>query len=160
MKKGSADRPNVLLYPPSIPLGVILASVLLGYALPIWGQTPHLTGGPWLAAGILLGVLGLALIISALVLFQKHGTPAQPHKPTRKIVRAGPYRFTRNPMYLGGNLVLLGLSFLFYLPWVWAVFLIGLPINHWGIVLEEEKYLEKKFGKQYRDYKKTVRRWI
>jgi protein-S-isoprenylcysteine O-methyltransferase Ste14 len=160
MKKASTDRPNVLLFPPLIPLGVILVSVILGYTLPIWGQRPHLTSGGWLAAGIILGVLGLVLIVSALVFFKKHGTPPQPHKPTRKIVTVGPYRFTRNPMYLGGNLVLLGLSFLFYLPWVWGVFLIGLPINHWGIVLEEEKYLEKKFGKRYRDYKKNVRRWI
>lgn len=160
MKKASADRPDVLLYPPLIPLGVILVSVLLGYTLPIWGQTPHVTSGVWLAVGIILVLLGLVLICSALVYFKKHRTPPQPHKPTRKIVSVGPYRFTRNPMYLGGNLVLLGLSFLFYLPWVWGVFLIGLPINHWGIVLAEEEYLEKKFVKQYRDYKKSVRRWI
>jgi protein-S-isoprenylcysteine O-methyltransferase Ste14 len=160
MKKKPADRPKVLLFPPLIPLGVILVSVLLGYMLPAWGQTPHLTSGPWLAAGIILGVLGLALVVSALVFFKKHGTPPQPHKPAKKIVSEGPYGFTRNPMYLGGNLILLGLSFLFYLPWVWGVFLMGLPLNHWGVVLAEEEYLEKKFGKRYLDYKKRVRRWI
>ena len=157
--KASADRPNVLLFPPLIPFGVLLVSVLLGYALPIWGQTPHYTSGLWLAAGSLLTVMGTSLIVSALAYFKLHRTPAQPHKPTRKIVVVGPYRYTRNPMYLGGNLILLGLSFLFYLPWVWGVFLVGLPINHWGIVLEEEKYLEKKFGKTYLNYKKSVRRW-
>jgi protein-S-isoprenylcysteine O-methyltransferase Ste14 len=132
----------------------------MGYGLPLERQTPHVTSGWWLAVGIILSGVGLALVVSALVLFKKHQTPPQPHKPTRKIVSVGPYRYTRNPMYLGGNLVLLGLSFLFYLPWIWFLFLIGLPINHWGIVLAEEEYLERKFGKKYRDYKKTVRRWI
>jgi len=141
-------------------LGVIVASVILGYGLPVEGQTPHLTSGPWFATGILLGAAGLGLIVSALVYFKKHQTPPQPYKPTKKIVSVGPYRFTRNPMYLGGNLALLGVSFLFYLPWVWAAFLVALPLNHWGIVLAEEEYLEKKFGKKYRDYQKNVRRWI
>ena len=160
MKKATLDRANVLLFPPLIPLGVIVVSVLLGYGLPVWERTPHVTNGLWLSVGIILGVAGLVLIISALFYFKKHQTPPQPHKPTKKIVSVGPYRFTRNPMYLGGNLLLLGLSFLFYLPWVWAAFLIALPLNHWGIVLAEEEYLERKFGKKYRDYKKTVRRWI
>src|ERR1019366_7872296 len=160
MKKAKLDRANVLVFPPLIPLGVILASVMMGYGLPVWEQTPHVTSGGWMMVGTILLLMGLGLIIPALVYFKKHQTPPQPHKPTRKIVSVGPYRYTRNPMYLGGNLILLGLSFLFYLPWVWAVFWIGLPLNHWGIVLAEEEYLERKFGKKYRDYKKSVRRWI
>jgi protein-S-isoprenylcysteine O-methyltransferase Ste14 len=160
MKKSSADHPNVLVFPPLIPLGSLLIGTLLGYMLPVWGQPPHVTNGGWLMTGIVVGLTGLFLIGSALGYFKKHKTPPQPHKATKKLVIEGPYRYTRNPMYIGLNLVLLGLSFLFYLPWVWGVFLIGLPINHWGIVLAEEEYLEKKFGKQYRDYKKRVRRWI
>jgi protein-S-isoprenylcysteine O-methyltransferase Ste14 len=159
-KKKQMDRAEILVFPPLVPLTVLLAAVILGYMLPVWNQTPHYGSGAWLVFGWGVGLTGLVLMISSQAALRKFGTPIHPSKPTSQIVAAGPYRFSRNPMYLGINLLLLGISFLFYLPWVWAGFLIGLPIHHWGVVLQEEIYLERKFGKKYLDYKKRVRRWI
>ena len=88
------------------------------------------------------------------------GTHVNPAKPALLIVRGGPYRFTRNPMYLALCLVQAGIGFLLN-DWITLLFVVPLAlVLHFGVILPEERYLEAKFGEQYLALKREVRRWI
>jgi protein-S-isoprenylcysteine O-methyltransferase Ste14 len=123
----------------------------LGFTLPQWAPT---LGIVFLAVG---GVLCLACILT--FLFRGEGTPA-PMDPPRKFVAVGPYKFVRNPMYIGGFIVLLGFGLyesspailLFTLPW--------LLLAHLFVVLYEEPHLRATFGAPYEAYCHSVRRWL
>ena len=84
----------------------------------------------------------------------------RPDRPALTIVRSGPYRFTRNPMYLSLCLLQVALGFILdgWIPLLFALVLMA--ILHFGVILREEKYLEAKFGEQYLVLKREVRRWI
>jgi protein-S-isoprenylcysteine O-methyltransferase Ste14 len=110
--------------------------------------------------GIILAAGGFLLILFAMGFFLKARTSPLPIKPTTAIVAAGPYRFTRNPMYLGMALLYVGLAL-----WVGSLWpLLLLPVALWTVqrfvITREESYLEGKFGDEYRQYKNQVRRWI
>jgi len=141
------------------PLWALLAALLM-LALHRW-----LPGGTWLAppatALSLLPVLaGVGVAAWAARLFVRAGTPLEPWKTPTALVAGGPYRFTRNPMYLGLSLCLLGLA-------VWlgtATPLLVLPlfvaVITFGFIRREERWLEERFGESYRRYRAGVRRWI
>jgi protein-S-isoprenylcysteine O-methyltransferase Ste14 len=91
---------------------------------------------------------------------RRAGTNVDPYEPATAIVTGGPYRFTRNPIYVGFTLVYVGISAftnalapLMLLPAVFAVM-------RRGVIEREERYLERKFGGEYLEYKGRVRRWI
>jgi protein-S-isoprenylcysteine O-methyltransferase Ste14 len=87
-------------------------------------------------------------------------TTPNPHRPTTRLIFSGPYRFSRNPMYIGLTLLYAGLMTYLQLPWG----LVLLPVVIWlitiWVIVPEERYLEQKFGSEYLNYKSTVRRWI
>ena len=88
------------------------------------------------------------------------GTNVSPHNPTLAIVKCGPYRFTRNPLYVSLCLLQLGIS-LRLNDWIaLSLTLVLFGMLHYGVVLREEIYLERKFGEEYLAYKRSVRRWI
>jgi protein-S-isoprenylcysteine O-methyltransferase Ste14 len=91
----------------------------------------------------------------------KHaGTHIDPYKPTMALVVDGPFRFTRNPLYLSLTLLYSGTAFLLNLLWAILLLPIALVIMQFGVICREERYLEKKFGQEYLRYKARVRRWI
>jgi protein-S-isoprenylcysteine O-methyltransferase Ste14 len=111
-------------------------------------------------AGLAPVAIGLALALSAARLFRRAATPIEPWETPSALVAAGPYRFTRNPMYLGLALCLSGFA-----VWLGTLtpFLV-IPLFAWVITVRfirrEEQRLETRFGDQYRAYKARVRRWI
>ncbi len=111
-------------------------------------------------SGIVLIVLGVAMAVWGSRAFDKVGTPVKPFETSTKLVTHGLYRFTRNPMYLGMVLVLLGTGF--FLGSLSPLLVI--PVFIWLInrvfVIAEEKMLEEVFGDEYLEYKKKVGRWI
>jgi protein-S-isoprenylcysteine O-methyltransferase Ste14 len=123
----------------------------LGVALPGW---THVIGIALIAAGGILAVTCVATFVT-----RGEGTPA-PFDPPRKFVAVGPYRFVRNPMYIGGFIVLLGFGLyeqsaailLFTLPWLLAA--------HLFVLLYEEPHLRATFGAPYDAYCHSVRRWL
>ena len=124
---------------------------LFGIALPEAGHLP----------GLVAMVLGALLGASCVVTFVKdgHGTPA-PIDPPREFVATGPFRYCRNPMYLGGGFLLVGLAF-----WERSVSILGfavlaLSVVHLLVVHREEPGLRKRFGSTYADYCRAVPRWI
>lgn len=151
------DNPGVLAPPPLIFLSFLALTWLLHHVQP-WptGAPPALRLG--LAA--LLGGAALPLMASAVRKFGRAGTNVKPWKPSTALVCEGPYRFTRNPMYLG-MLLLYGASGLLMDTLYWAPLLPPLiGLMNWGVIAREERYLEEKFGADYTDYRSRVRRWL
>lgn len=141
-------------------IGLLLV-FLPGRILSASGIVPPARIGTAQIAGLVVLALGAGLAISCVLTFALvgKGTPA-PFDPPRRLVVAGPYRWVRNPMYIGAGLALLGAA-LYYgstaLAMYAAVFLV---ITHLFVMVYEEPHLRRVFGSSYDDYVRTVRRWI
>jgi protein-S-isoprenylcysteine O-methyltransferase Ste14 len=101
-----------------------------------------------------------ALAVWAIVTIRRAGTAVETVKPTTAIVANGPYRFTRNPIYLGMVLGQIGLAIGFDSLWILATLVAFYFVLRHGVIAREEAYLERKFGRGYLDYKSRVRRWL
>ncbi len=110
--------------------------------------------------GAIFFVAGLLLNIAGFVTQKRAGTDPIPFNPSTRIVTHGPYRFSRNPMYIGLALWTLGIAFLVDCAWMLLAVPIGLVLIDRLVVTREERYLERKFGEEYLSYKRRVRRWI
>ncbi|MCX4220263.1 isoprenylcysteine carboxylmethyltransferase family protein [Pseudomonas sp. MCal1] len=115
----------------------------------------------WLVVtGALLFAAGVATMLAAAGLFRRLGTHVPPSRPTTLIVTTGPYRWTRNPMYLGMALVYAGIAVGFEGTIALALLPLVLIVIQRHVIAREERYLEAKFGDEYRRYKAEVRRWL
>jgi protein-S-isoprenylcysteine O-methyltransferase Ste14 len=153
----TVDRPNVVI-PPPIPWALaILAGLVAGWLYPLQ-FVPTSIPRAWV--GGVLFALGVALAVWAIVTIRKASTQFDVYKPTTAIVENGPYRFTRNPIYLGMFLGQTGIAIGFDNLWVLAMLVPFYFVIRHGVVAREEAYLERKFGAVYRGYKSRVRRWL
>lgn len=151
-----ADKPGVIVWPPLL-FGVgVSAFLLLGWLWP-WPASSH-PSSVWVGMALLF--LGAALNVWGVLTLRKAGTNINPSLPAIALVTSGPYRFTRNPLYLAGSLLLLGLSLVLNNLWGVLAIIPLLIILHFGVILREERYLEAKFGESYRRYGSTVRRYF
>lgn len=107
-----------------------------------------------------MAAMGVALFFSSVGKFRAAGTPVPGNKPTTAIVRAGPYRFSRNPIYLAFSLLQLGIAIWVNSLWLVATLVPAHAVMAWIVVPREERYLERAFGAEYLAYKSAVRRWI
>jgi protein-S-isoprenylcysteine O-methyltransferase Ste14 len=158
--KDTTDAAKVKFFPPGIPLLAIAAGYILDRYIPLPLDWPlpaperYYVGGSFIAGVILL--LGLWPVL----LFKKDGQSANPWRPTPSIEERGPFRITRNPMYLQMVLVCLGVGIASANAWT----IVLTPAVAWCLwqlaIKPEERYLEKKFGREYLDYKSRVRRWL
>ncbi len=151
-----ADAPDILILPPVLVGGTMIIGFVLDWLWPI----PVLPAVPARAAGLTLFVLAGLLAHFAHRAMTRAGTNVFPTRPAVALVTDGPFRFTRNPLYISAVGVYLGVAL-----WIGglAPFLLLLPmvmVLHWGIVLREERYLESKFGEAYRAYRAQVRRYF
>jgi protein-S-isoprenylcysteine O-methyltransferase Ste14 len=150
------DNPGVIAFPPFIWLGCAVLSGLVHFVFPHRMMAYTLS----LALGLAFVVLAPSLAIWAFRTMKAAGTNIDPAKPALTIVRNGPYRFTRNPMYLALCLLQIAVAFLLD-DWIALLLLIPLALLlHYGVILREEKYLEAKFGAPYLALKREVRRWV
>jgi protein-S-isoprenylcysteine O-methyltransferase Ste14 len=152
------DHPNIspMVHPPVVALMFIVLAYFLERFVPLAVSAPAILR----YIGLGLTFIGFLLGIGALMEFRKAHTTLDPHGSAKQLVTSGIYRFTRNPIYLG-----------------FLLMVIGLPLNsglYWGMVLapfyvfmmqrliiqHEEAYLERKFGKAYTGYTSRVRRWL
>ncbi len=152
------DSARVRFPPPFVYLGTLL----LGFAAERLTTFRSFAVDPTLLAaiGLLLFVGGAIVGLPATRLFRRLGTNVEPWRPATRIVTAGAYRWTRNPMYLGMALIYAGLAVAFDGPI--ALFLLPavLLVIQTQVIAREERYLEAKFGDEYRSYKARVRRWL
>ena len=105
-------------------------------------------------------ILALALVAWAIVTITRAGSNVPTNLPTTTVVERGPYRLTRNPIYLGMSLGLIGLAIGFDDLWLLLMLVPFALVIRYGVVAREEAYLERKFGDVYRGYRSRVRRWL
>ncbi len=110
---------------------------------------------------------GIALIITAIVLvvlarreMARLAQPTDPGHPTTAIVTTGIFAYSRNPMYVGAVCLLLGIAFVFNLPWATLSLVPAIIVCHFILIAPEERYLTATFGDAYTRYAATVRRWM
>ncbi len=148
---------RVVILPPPL----FLCTVVLGWGVNQWVPFGLRGGSIWgLAVGLVLICIGLIPTSCAFSLFMRMGQNPSPRRMTPELTRKGPYRFSRNPMYLGLALVSIGCGLAFDSGWILVLLVPTLVILHYGVILPEERYLEKKFGEEYLGFKRSVRRWI
>jgi protein-S-isoprenylcysteine O-methyltransferase Ste14 len=150
------DKANVIALPPLI----VAVFVLVGFMADWLIQIPGLPLGPsrWLGA-ILVAIAG-ANGLWAKSRMRSKGTPVNPLRPTTAMVTDGPFRFSRNPLYVSLSLLYLGIAIL---AGSVSLLILAIPlviVLQKGVIEREERYLEHKFGDEYLRYKKSVRRWI
>lgn len=153
---GTADTAGVIAPPPLIFLSALGTGFWLSRRIGR-GSVPLQARLPAGAAGL---VTGAALMRSFVQAFAHAETPLDPYKPTAAIVTDGPYRLTRNPAYLGMTLAYTGICLLSDSPWALVPLPLAVAVVDRGVIAREERYLERKFGAHYLDYKRRVRRWI
>lgn len=157
--KADADSPQVL-FPPLVPIGAIGLALLLDWALPLRFLPPLFSLDWQIFLGFAIFVAGLWLALSAVWLFRKAQTNVLPTRPSNTIVVEGPYRFTRNPMYLAFLFDVTSLSLIFSLEWGLILVPVVWFIIDRFIIPREEAYLRKKFGPDYEALLQSTRRWI
>lgn len=144
-------------FPPPV---YYVAAFLVGVALELIFPTSWPPFGIRLAAALVAGGAWLALDGAAMIFFRRAGTSMVPMNPTTALVTSGPYRFTRNPMYLGMAFLYIAFAFAFGVIWALALLPVVILIVDRLLIAREEPYLEQKFGRAYHDYKARVRRWL
>ena len=156
-RHGGDDHPRLLL-PPPVYLGLAIALALLAQlAIPLhWLDDMPLR----VVAGVACCIVAAALPLWAILRFRDARTHVEPHKPTTALVVTGPYRYTRNPIYLGFLLLVLGLALIFANPWALLVLPILWAAMRYLVISVEESFLIGRFGPSYRDYQASFRRWI
>jgi len=152
----SSDVANVLILPPLLYAVALAVGFLLQWIAPrpITPSNAHYwLGGFLLAAGVVIAIRGRRAM-------ERVGTNVNPTLPSTALVETGPFRFSRNPLYVALTLIYVGLSLLANALWVLLLILPVMVLMHYGVVRREETYLEAKFGDAYRDYRSRVRRYF
>jgi len=142
--------------PPLVYGAAIVTGLLLEFGWPL----------PFLPR-LLAALLGSVLVVVAVVVFayairtfQTAGTPVPGNKPTTVLVRTGPYRCSRNPIYVAFSLFQLGIASWVNSVWLIATLIAAVALMASVVIPREERYLERRFGADYVDYKRSVRRWL
>jgi protein-S-isoprenylcysteine O-methyltransferase Ste14 len=141
--------------PPLLYLGCLLLGFALDRLLPLPLALPELT---LVGGGVILA--GAAILAAGVRNFSRAATPVPSNRPVRALVTTGIHGRSRNPMYVGMLLLYAGIGMAARSPWVLVLALPLVIVLRYGIVAREEKYLERRFGDAYRDYKAHVRRWL
>jgi protein-S-isoprenylcysteine O-methyltransferase Ste14 len=135
-------------------------SLILMTALHVLASGPRWLDWPWRGLGGLPLALGLLLILWANALFAKHDTEVKPFRESSALITEGPFRVSRNPMYLGGMLVFLGVAMLFGTCTPCLVLPVAFVALTRMFIEPEEQAMERQFGDAFRAYAGRVRRWI
>jgi protein-S-isoprenylcysteine O-methyltransferase Ste14 len=154
----SSDHPNVIIFPPIILASTVALGCLLQWLSPI-AALATINQAVRIAAGVAVILAGILLAATGRRMLTQLGTNVSPLRPTTALATEGVFGWTRNPLYSGGTLVMLGLALVFALDWLVLLIVPSVLILHVGVVRREERYLEQKFGDQYRLYKQRVPRY-
>lgn len=136
-----------------------LVGIGLHFVIP-FSLPPGILRQVLIALGIVLLIIGLGFIVLARREFAHYRQPTDPGQPTSKIVKTGVFSISRNPLYLGGVIVFLGIALLLNMLWALITLLLSTILCLYVLIIPEEKYLAAKFGREYKDYTATVHRWL
>lgn len=152
------DSPNTVPWPPIILVAIVVASAVLVRVRPLpW---PGLDDAYARFIGLGIGLVGFALIVWAALTMWRHKTTVLPNRGVSELVTDGPFRWRRNPIYLGDALVLLGVAEMTKNIWFAILVPVFLVLVTWLAILPEERHLEAKFGDRWRAYRDKTRRLI
>ena len=157
---GTRDTARVIAPPPLIAVGIVLLGFALDKLSPVGLANAVFPRSVRFAVATALIAFAAWPMTRALLRFRFAGTPVEPWKPTSALVVRGIYKRTRNPMYQAFGLFALGLAFAFASDWTFLLLPVGAFILHFGVVRREERYLERKFGEEYRRYKSSFLRYL
>jgi len=150
------DAPGVIVFPPLLFGGALLVGLLVDWAWPVH-PLPHTISR---IAGALVLVASIALARWAERAMHHAGTNVRPDRPTLAIVSSGPFRYSRNPLYIASTGLVAAIALLFDAAAPLVLLVPVLLVVRYGVIAREERYLEAKFGEPYRAYMERVRRWI
>jgi protein-S-isoprenylcysteine O-methyltransferase Ste14 len=153
----TADTAQVIIHPPIAWGLAVIVGLALNWLVPLPFLPADLPLG-WL--GAMVFALALALGIYSVVTIIRAGSNIPTDRPTTAIAESGPYRFTRNPIYLGMFLGQIGLAIALDNLWLLMMLVPFALVIRYGVVAREEAYLGRKFGDVYRGYCSRVRRWL
>ncbi|MBD2308962.1 isoprenylcysteine carboxylmethyltransferase family protein [Chroococcidiopsis sp. FACHB-1243] len=145
-----------IVRPPFVYLGAIALGLLLHF---VW-SVPLVSlavNGPLGGTTVLVAVV---LFLWAVSTFRTAGTPVPGNRPTTTIVHTGPYRYSRNPIYLSFSLLQLGVAFWVNSLWLLVTLIPAVALMSFVVIPREEHYLESRFPSDYLPYKASVRRWL
>lgn len=151
-----ADRARIIAPPPLLTLLCVAAGLLARYFIPL----PLMPESCRIPIGSAILLLALILGVLALRRFSASGEHPSPYEPTHRIMDSGIYSRTRNPIYLSMLLVTLSAVAFANSAWFFLSAAALFFLLHFGVVKREETYLSSKFGSEYEDYRRRVRRWI
>ncbi len=156
---GEPQPPNRIPWPPILYVAFALIGVALHWLLPL----------PWpggaikatlLVGGLFLIALAVALEIASVITFRKARTTILPHRAASELITGGPFRFTRNPIYVGNTALVFGVGLAFGVGWLMIAALLAAVAVHHLAVLREERHLSVAFGEAWRKYAEIVPRWV
>ena len=151
------DVPNVVIHPP-IALGMaIVIAFAANWVYPLPFVSPEI---PHLEFGLVVMLFALLLVRWAIQTFRKAKTNILTNQAALAIVSTGPFAFSRNPIYVGALLGLIGFALAANSLWFLVALVVIFFVLEFGVVAREEAYLTRKFGQTYLDYKSKVRRWL
>ena len=142
------------------PPVLLLLFIGLGFA-GRWLISAEFLPRAWaLPIGLPAVIVSLALFVWAVITMHRAGASIPTGEPTDVIVVRGPYRLSRNPIYLGMVILLLAIGVWANSAWFLVLAVLAAALLNWGVILPEEHYLQSKFGDTYLTYKRQVRRWV
>jgi protein-S-isoprenylcysteine O-methyltransferase Ste14 len=145
-----------IMRPPLVYLGAIALGLLLHFAWPV----RLVSGAVSRPLGGTIVLVAVALFVYAVRTFQTAGTPVPGDRPTTTIVRTGPYRWSRNPIYLAFSLLQLGVACWANSLWLLVTLIPAVALMSFVVIPREEHYLETRFPSDYLPYRASVRRWL
>jgi protein-S-isoprenylcysteine O-methyltransferase Ste14 len=156
---GAEAPPNALPWPPVIYLSALALAIVLGYLFPL----------PWIIGPLsdMLFIIGILLVLAAILLefaairtMKRNKTTLRPDRAADHLVTEGPFALTRNPLYLGNCAIMIGIGLIVGNAWFLIFSVAAGFVTQKAAIEGEERHLDIRFGKRYRDYRKRVRRWL
>jgi protein-S-isoprenylcysteine O-methyltransferase Ste14 len=155
-KQSDSPQVNKNIHPPFVALSYIVVAMILNRYVPVPPDMPAF--GRYI--GLALTFVGFMLGVNAFIEFRKARTTLDPHGSVKVLVTSGVYRFSRNPIYLGFFLMVVGFPLYFESLWGLAAAPLFATTMSRLVIEKEEAYLEEKFKEQYTGYRSRVRRWL
>ncbi len=159
MNVSAPQPPNRIPWPPILFVIFAALGAALHWAMPL----PWADGAVAAAlsmAGVFFIAAAIALELAAVLAFRKAHTTILPHRAARALITGGPFRFTRNPIYVGNTMLVLGAALVFGVGWMVASAILAAVAVHHLAVRREEKHLAVTFGEAWRQYAERVPRWV